>query len=89
MVQFIDLWRGHPINESVTTPCIAPHELTNMEGEHVSMGFPVFHNQCAIRLGVALRRAGVPTARSAAAPPAPYIRAPTCISSTPASSPTR
>ena len=59
MVQFIDLWRGHPINESVTTPCIAPHELTNMEGEHVSMGFPVFHNQCAIRLGVALRRAGV------------------------------
>jgi hypothetical protein len=58
-VRFIDLWRGHPINESVTTPCIAPHELTNMEGEHIPMGFPVFHNQCAIRLGVALRRAGV------------------------------
>ena len=59
MVQFVDLWRGHPINESVTTPCIAPHDLTNMEGEHILMGFPVFHNQCAIRLGVALRRAGV------------------------------
>lgn len=59
MVKFIDLWRGHPINESVTTPCIAPHNLTNMEGSHVAMGFPVFHNQCAIRMGVALRRAGV------------------------------
>jgi hypothetical protein len=59
MVQFIDLWRGHPINESVTAPCVAPHDLTNMEGQTVHMGFPVFHNQCAIRLGVALRRAGV------------------------------
>ncbi len=59
MVQFVDLWRGHPINESVSTPCIAPHSLTNMVGEHIPMGFPVFHNQCAIRMGVALRRAGV------------------------------
>ncbi len=59
MVKFVDLWRGHPINESVSTPCIAPHALTNMEGDHVPMGFPVFHNQCAIRMGVALRRAGV------------------------------
>ena len=57
MVQFIDLWRGHPINESVTAPCVAPHDLTNMEGQAVHMGFPVFANQCAIRLGVALRRA--------------------------------
>src|SRR3954471_4679006 len=59
MVQFVDLWRGHPINESVTTPCIAPHDLTNLEGDHIPLGFPVFHNQCAIRMGVALRRAGV------------------------------
>jgi hypothetical protein len=59
MVQFVDLWRGHPINESVSTPCIAPHGLTNMEGHYVPMGFPVFHNQCSIRMGVALRRAGV------------------------------
>jgi hypothetical protein len=59
MVQFVDLWRGHPINESVTTPCIAPYDLTNMEGRQISMGFPVFSNQCAIRMGVALRRAGV------------------------------
>jgi hypothetical protein len=59
MVKFVDLWRGHPINESVTTPCIAPHDLTNMEGDHIPLGFPVFHNQCAIRMGVALRRTGV------------------------------
>ena len=59
MVQFIDLWRGHPINESVQTPCIAPHDLTNLEGEFVPEGFPVFHNQCSIRMGTALRRAGV------------------------------
>ncbi len=59
MIEFKDLWHGHPINESVQTPCIAPHELTNMEGELVRKGFPVFHNQCAIRMGVALKRAGV------------------------------
>ena len=59
MIEFNDLWRGHPINESVTTPCIAPHNLTNLEGNQVLLGFPVFANQCAIRMGVALRRAGV------------------------------
>lgn len=59
MIEFSDLWRGHPINESVSTPCIAPHDLTNMEGEFIPASFPVFHNQCAIRMGVALRRAGV------------------------------
>lgn len=58
-MKFRDLWYGHPINESVMTPCIAPHELTNMEGKVVHRGFPVFSNQCAIRMGVALRRAGV------------------------------
>ena len=56
---------------------------TNMEGEHVHMGFPVFHNQCAIRMGVALRRAGVTRrASSPAAPTAPCTRARTCTSST-------
>ena len=59
MIEFADLWRGHPINESVSTPCIAPHDLTNLEGEFIPRGFPVFHNQCAIRMGTALRRAGV------------------------------
>jgi Type VI secretion system (T6SS), amidase effector protein 4 len=59
MVQFSDLWHGHPINESVQTPCIAPTDLTNLADERVPANFPVFHNQCAIRMGVALRRAGV------------------------------
>jgi len=59
MIVFSDLWRGHPINESVQTPCIAPYDLTNLEGEFIRKGLPVFHNQCAIRMGVALRRAGV------------------------------
>lgn len=63
MLVFADLWRGHPINESVQTPCIAPHDLTNMAGEEVKAGYPVFHNQCAIRMGVALRRAGVQPAQ--------------------------
>jgi hypothetical protein len=59
MLEFKELWRGHPINESVQTPCIAPSDLTNLEGERIPAGFPVFHNQCAIRMGTALRRAGV------------------------------
>src|SRR5690606_19484017 len=59
MVTFRDLWYGHPINESVQSPCIAPRDLTNLEGTSVARGFPVFANQCAIRMGVALKRAGV------------------------------
>ncbi len=59
MVAFRDLWFGHPINESVSTPCIAPDTLTNFEGRIIHRGFPVYSNQCAIRMGVALRRAGV------------------------------
>ncbi len=59
MIEFKDLWLGHPINESVKTPCIAPHDLVSLEGKAVSEGFPVFSNQCAIRMGIALRRAGV------------------------------
>jgi hypothetical protein len=59
MVQFRDLWYGHPLNESVTTPCLAPAALTNMEGKPIQPQFPVFSNQCAIRMGVSLKRAGV------------------------------
>ncbi len=59
MIEFKDLWRGHPINESLSTPCIAPKDIVNLENKPVSKGFPVFLNQCAIRMGIALRRAGV------------------------------
>ncbi len=59
MVQFKDLWLGHPINESIATPCIAGKELVNLEGKTIQPGYPVYPNQCAIRMSVALRRAGV------------------------------
>lgn len=58
-IAFKDLWLGHPINESVQTPCIAHSEFENLEGRIIKPGHPVFANQCAIRMGVALRRAGV------------------------------
>lgn len=58
MVAFRDLWYGHPINESVQTPCIAPRN-GNFHGSVVRKGFPTFANQCAIRMGVSLKRAGV------------------------------
>lgn len=63
MIEFNDLWRGHPINQSVQSPCIAPHNLTNMEGRSILRGFPVFSNQCAIRMGISLRQAGVQPAQ--------------------------
>lgn len=59
MVQFADLWKNHPINESVETPCIAPHDLTNLDGRLIGQGLPVFPNQCSIRLGVTLKRCGI------------------------------
>ncbi|MBU2534218.1 MAG: type VI secretion system amidase effector protein Tae4, partial [Alphaproteobacteria bacterium] len=58
MVEFKDLWYGHPINESVQTPCIAPRD-GNYHGSVVRSGYPTFANQCAIRMGISLRRAGV------------------------------
>ncbi len=58
-VEFKKLWYGHPINESIMAPCIAPKELVNLEGKTVRKGYPVYANQCAIRMSVALRRAGV------------------------------
>lgn len=58
-VEFKKLWYGHPINESIMAPCVADKELVNLEGKTVQRGFPVFANQCAIRMSIALRRAGV------------------------------
>ena len=60
MVAFNDLWFGHPINESVQLPCVAPREMKNLEGSIIKAGRPTYANQCAIRTGVALKRAGVP-----------------------------
>lgn len=57
-VEFKDLWYGHPINESVQTPCLAPKDGV-FQGRPARKGFPTFANQCAIRMGVSLKRAGV------------------------------
>lgn len=59
MVVFADMWYRHPANNATTYPCIAPRTLVNLEGKSISPGFPVFGNQCAIRMGVCLKNAGV------------------------------
>lgn len=59
MVEFKELWYRHPANEAVTYPCVAPHQLQNLEGVTIRQGFPVFGNQCAIRMGVCLKRSGI------------------------------
>jgi hypothetical protein len=59
MVQFSDLWYRHPANLATSYPCIAPQSLTNLANERILQGFPVFSNQCAIRMGVCLKHAGV------------------------------
>ena len=58
-MQFIDLWRSHPINESLPLPCVAPADVTLPDGTNVARGDPVLPDQSAARLGVALRRCGV------------------------------
>lgn len=62
MVQFTDLWYRHPANLATSTPCVAPTSLTSIEGRQIPAGFPVFSNQCAIRLGVCLKHAGADSA---------------------------
>src|SRR5690606_20056637 len=59
MVQFSDLWYRHPANLATTYPCIAPRTLVSLEGKGISAGYPVFSNQCAIRMGVCLKHAGI------------------------------
>lgn len=59
MAEFKDLWRGHPLNQSVTQPCIAGGEYKNLEGRTVHRFYPSYDNQCAIRMGIAMRRAGI------------------------------
>jgi Type VI secretion system (T6SS), amidase effector protein 4 len=59
MVQFTDLWYRHPANLATQYPCIAPHELTGFADKPIAAGFPVYSNQCAVRMGVCLKHAGV------------------------------
>lgn len=59
MVQFIDLWRSHPINESRPAPCLAPADVVDEAGRQIAAGMPLLPDQSAARLGIALRRCGV------------------------------
>ncbi|MCB1548590.1 MAG: hypothetical protein KDJ41_12260 [Hyphomicrobiaceae bacterium] len=58
MVAFKDLWRNHPINQSNQSPCIVPKDM-KVFGKDMRRGMPTFSNQCSIRMGVALKNAGV------------------------------
>ncbi len=53
-IEFKRLWRGHPINNSIQFPC----RLPKTQGGRLK-GLPAFANQCAIRMGVSLKAAGV------------------------------
>lgn len=57
-LQFSNLWRHHPLNKSDTFPA-RMLKNTTVGGKTKLMGTPSFANQCAIRMGVALRDAGV------------------------------
>jgi Type VI secretion system (T6SS), amidase effector protein 4 len=59
MVQFADLWYRHPANLATQYPCIAPQATKDVSGTPIAQGFPVYGNQCAIRMGVCLKHAGV------------------------------
>ncbi|HKJ61231.1 MAG TPA: hypothetical protein VKA94_04460, partial [Hyphomicrobiales bacterium] len=47
MVTFNQLWANHPTNTGEQHPCS-------------TLGISNFENQCSIRMGVCLRRSGVP-----------------------------
>lgn len=59
MIQFVELWRAHPLNRGETCACCAPSDTTNALGQFVRKGEAMYANQAAIRLGIALNRAGV------------------------------
>ncbi len=57
-LSFTKLWRSHPTNNSVQLPARMLKD-TPYNGRIYRAGEPSFANQCAIRLGVSLREAGV------------------------------
>lgn len=57
-LKFSNLWNGHPLNHSEAFPARMLKD-ESVGGKIVSKGTPSFHNQCAIRMGTALREAGV------------------------------
>lgn len=57
-LDFKTLWRSHPLNHSTQLPCRLPKEVVE-GGKTLAKGLPSYHNQCAIRMGVALKGAGI------------------------------
>jgi len=58
MVQFIDLWRGHPTNEAVEVPCLGLPVMPSAAA--AAQNAPIApRNPSATLLGIALRRAGI------------------------------
>ncbi|MGH1352892.1 MAG: type VI secretion system amidase effector protein Tae4 [Methyloligellaceae bacterium] len=55
---FKNLWKKHPLNNSESAPAKMLKDI-EFGGKLVRKGAPSFANQCAIRMGVALREAGV------------------------------
>ena len=57
-ITFKKLWTSHPFNNSESAPArmLKP---TEFGGKLIPKGAPSFANQCAIRMGVALRESGV------------------------------
>lgn len=57
-LKFEDLWNGHPLNNAEQSPARMLKDVV-LGGKTVKKGSPSFANQCAIRMGVSLREAGV------------------------------
>ncbi len=55
---FAKLWVSHPLNNSETAPARMLKD-TEFGGKIIPKGAPSFANQCAIRMAVALREAGI------------------------------
>ncbi len=55
---FQKIWSGHPFNNSERAPARMLQD-TQFGGKLIKKGAPSFANQCAIRMGVALREAGI------------------------------
>jgi len=58
-LQFRNLWRNHPLNNSDAYPARMLDDLTSNGVIIKRKGTPAFPNQCAIRMGVSLRDSGV------------------------------
>ncbi len=61
-ITFKQLWKKHPFNNSEAAPAKMLKDV-EFGGKLVRKGAPTFANQCAIRMGVALREAGVTLAQ--------------------------